>query len=56
MVVEEILYQTWYMSPAMGVGTEGAWGLVIYVIVLGITCNVKCTKANSLCLYNPNKQ
>lgn len=56
MVVEEILYQTWYMAPAMAVGSEGAWGLIIYIIVLGITCNVACPKYGALCIYNPKKQ
>jgi len=40
----------------MAVGTAGAWGLLIYAIVLGIGCNVPCPEHSQLCIYNPNKE
>lgn len=56
LVTEEILYQTWFLAPAMAVGTQGAWGLIIYTIVLAVCCNVACPKYGDLCNYDPNKQ
>jgi len=44
MVVEEILYQKWYIVPGFGTGVEGFWGTLLYLIVLPICEFVPCPK------------
>lgn len=47
-ISEEVILSNYYLDPFQVVGTEGMWGLGIYLALLALFQNIKCGVAGEM--------